>query len=55
MENLVQSDMRGNNNSQLQMAISDSLHCENIQDRAVESHWFVTLISKALLVDNDFK
>ena len=37
------------------MAISDFFHCENIQDRAVESHRFVTLLAKAQLVGNYFK
>ena len=55
MENLVHSDIRGNNNSQLQMAIDDFFHCENIQDRAVKSHQFVTLLYKARLFGNDFK
>ena len=55
MENLVHIDIRGNNNSQLQMAIADLFHCENIQDRAVEYHRFETLLSKERPVGNDFK
>ena len=42
-------------NSQLQMAIADFFHCENIQDREVESHQFATLNAKPQLVGNDFK
>ena len=37
------------------MAIADFFHFENIQDRAVKSHQFSTLLSKAQLVRNDFK
>ena len=55
MENLVHSDIRGNNNSQLQIAISDFFHCDNIQDIVVESHRFATLLAKARLVGNYFK
>ena len=55
MENSVQSDIRGNNNSQLHTAISDFFRCDNIQDSAVESHRFATLLAKAQLVGNDFK
>ena len=55
MEKSVQSDIRGNNNSQLHMAISDFFHCYNIQDRSVESCRFLTLLAKALLFGNDFK
>ena len=55
MENSVHSEICGNNNLQLHMAIADLFHCENIQDRAVKSHWFATLISKERRVGNDFK
>ena len=55
MGNLVQSDIRGNKNSQLQMAIADFFHCENTQDRAVEYHRFATLLTKARLVSNYLK
>ena len=55
MENSVQSGICGKNNSQIQMAIADFFHCENIQDRAVESHRLSTLLAKAQLVGNDFK
>ena len=55
MENSVQSDIRGNKKSQLQMAIADLFHCANIQDGAFKSHWYATLLAKAPLVGNDFK
>ena len=54
MENSLHSDIRGNNNSQLQIAIADLFHCENIQDIAVESRRFSTLLAKARLVGNGF-
>ena len=37
------------------MAIADLFHCENTQDRAVESHRFATLLAKAQIVANYFK
>ena len=55
MENSVQSDIRGNNNSQLQMAIADFFLCENIQDIVVGSHRFAILLAKAQLVGIYFK
>ena len=55
MENSVQSDIHGNNNSQLHMAIYDFFHYDNIQDRSFESHRFATLLAKSQLVGNDFK
>ena len=53
MENLVQSDICGKNNSQFQMAIADFFHCENFQYISVESHWFLTMIAKSRLAGND--
>ena len=55
MQNVELSDIRGNHNSQLQMAIADFFHCENIPDGAVESGRFATMLNKARLVGNDFK
>ena len=37
------------------MAIADFFHCENIQDGAVESFWFATMLYRARLVGNTFK
>ena len=55
MGKLVQSDIRGNINSQLHIAIADLFQCKNVQDRAVESPWFVTLLAKERLFGNSFK
>ena len=37
------------------MVISDFFHCDNIQDRAVKSHRFETMLVKERQVGNDFK
>ena len=47
MEHLVHSNIFGNKNSQIQIAIADLFHCENIQDRAVKFNLFATLLAKA--------
>ena len=55
MENSVLSDIRWNNNSQLQKDIDDFFHCDNILDRPVDSHRFTALLAKAQLVGNGFE
>ena len=36
--NYQQGDIRRSNNARLEMAIADLFHCENLPDRAIESH-----------------
>ena len=55
MDNDLQTDIRMSNNSQLQMAIADFWHYENITDRVVDSHRFKILITKARFVGIDFR
>ncbi len=49
------SDIRQSNDAQLEMAIADFFHCENIADRVVESTRFKYMLKQARLVGSEFR
>ncbi len=49
------SDICRNNDAQLEMAIANFFHCENIADRVVESIWFKYMLKQAWLVGSEFR
>lgn len=51
---MAQRDTHKSNNTQLEMAIVDLFHCENIPDNVVQSQRFKIVLKKAKLVSNDF-
>ena len=48
------NDIRRGNEAQLEMAIADFFHCENIADRVVESARFKYMLKQAWLVGGEF-
>ena len=48
------NDIRRSNEAQLEMAIADFFHCENIADRVVESTRFKYMLKQARLVGGEF-
>jgi hypothetical protein len=50
----VNMDIRQSNNAQVEMAIADFFHCQNIPDSVVESPEFKRLVCQCCLVDNNF-
>ncbi len=50
----VSSDIRRSNNAQLEMAIANFFHCDNIADRVVESARFNYMLKQAQLVGGEF-
>ncbi len=46
----MSSDIRRSNNTQLEMAIADVFHCENIDDQVVEPTRFKYMLKQAWLV-----
>lgn len=51
----MSNDIRRSNDAQLEMAIADFFHCENIADRVVESTRFKYMLKQARLVGGDFR
>ncbi len=51
----MSSDIRRSNNTQLEKAIADFFHCENIADRVVESSRFMYMLKQAQLVGGEFR
>ncbi len=49
------NDIRRGNEAQLEMAIADFFHCENIADRVVESPRFKYMLKQARLVGGEFR
>ncbi len=49
------NDIRRSNEAQLEMAIADFFHCENIADRVVESARFKYILKQARLVGGEFR
>ena len=52
---MTQQSILQSNNTELEMAIADLFHCENIPDSTVQSARFAIVLKKARLVGNDFK
>ncbi len=50
----MSSDIRRNNDAQLEMPIDDFFHCENISDQIVESTRFKYVLKQARLVGGEF-
>ncbi len=50
----MSNDIRRSNDAQLEMAIADFFHCENIPDIAVESTRFKYMLKQAWLVGGEF-
>ena len=53
-DRVVSNDIRRSNDAQLEMAIADFFHCENIADRVVESTRFKYMLKQARLVGGEF-
>ncbi len=51
----MSSAIRRSNNAQLEMAIADFFHCENIADRVVESTKLKYMLKQAWLVGGEFR
>ena len=51
---VMSNDIRRSNDAQLEMAIADFFHCENIANRAVESIRFKYMLKQAWLVGGEF-
>ncbi len=50
----MSNDIRRSNDAQLEMAIANFFHCENIADRVVESTRFKYMLKQARLVGGEF-
>ncbi len=50
----MSNDIRRSNDTQLEMAIANFFHCENIADRVVESTRFKYMSKQARLVEGEF-
>ncbi len=51
----MSSDVRRSNGTQLEKAIVDFFHCENIADRVVESTRLKHMLKQAWLVGGEFR
>ncbi len=54
-ERVVSNDIQRSNDAQLEMAIADFFHCENVADRVVESTRFKYMLKQARLVGDEFR
>ena len=53
-DRVVSNDIRRSNDAQLEMAIADFFHCENIADRVVESTRFKYMLKQACWWGGEF-
>ena len=53
-DKVLYNDIQRSNDAQLEMAIADFFHCENITDRVVESTRFKYMLKQARLVGGEF-
>ena len=51
----MSSDITRSNDAQLEMAMADFFHCENIADRVVESTRFKYMLKQARLAGSEFR